>query len=287
MAYCTNLALMSESVSLNPVALLPGCERLSTSPMATGLPTPMNTMGMVDVRRLAATDALEPVGTNSSAPRWITSVTAWPGSPDWVQTMSSTISRFSTRPIWRKPDRNASTSERSYALDGEPNGSRPILTGLLACCARAASSPVRNAVAAPLSSVMNSRRLMSNTGGPPTASRRHRPDCHRHSSGRCDGRHRMVDCAGLGGRRMTSSALPQSKAPPLGMEFSFQAQDHNALTISFVRFLVAFPPPGLVTLRQTFVRRSQNCVGAGRRPPHCGIWTRLMSALSQKRKNSI
>src|SRR5262245_13419857 len=214
MAYCTNLALMSESVSLNPVALPPGCERLSTSPMARGLPTLMNTIGIVDVRRLAATDALEPVGTNSSAPRWITSVTAWPGSPASVQTISSTISRFSARPIWRKPDRNASTSERSYPLDGEPNGSRPILTGLLACCARAASSPVRNAVAAPLSSVMNSRRLMSNTGGPPTASRRHRPDCHRHSSGRCDGRHRMVDCAGLGGRRRTSSALPQSKRRP-------------------------------------------------------------------------
>src|SRR5262245_42497437 len=157
MAYCTNLALMSESVSLNPVALLPGCARLSTSPMATGLPTLMNTMGIVDVRRLAATDALEPVGTNSSAPRWITSVTAWPGSPDWVQTISSTISRFSTRPIWRKPDRNASTSERSYALDGEPNGSRPILTGLLACCARAAS--VHAAAAAP-SIAMKSRRFI-------------------------------------------------------------------------------------------------------------------------------
>jgi hypothetical protein len=52
----------------------------------------------------------------------------------------------------------------------------------------------------------------------------------------------MVDCADLGGRRMTSSALPQSKAPPLGMEFSFQAQDHNALAISIVRFLVALPP---------------------------------------------
>src|SRR5262249_57163640 len=93
MAYCTNLALMSESVSLNPVALPPGCERLSTSPMAMGLPTLMNTMGIVDVRRLAATDALEPVGTNSSAPRRITSVTAWLGSPDSVQTISSTISR--------------------------------------------------------------------------------------------------------------------------------------------------------------------------------------------------
>src|SRR5262245_49141170 len=51
----------------------------------------------------------------------------------------------------------------------------------------------------------------------------------------------MVDCAGLDGRRMTRSALPQLKAPPLGMEFSFQAQDHNALAISIVRFLVALP----------------------------------------------
>src|SRR5262249_42719475 len=84
------------------------------------------------------------------------------------------------------------------------------------CCARAISG---HAVAAPPSSVMNSRRLMSNIEGPLTASRRHRSDCHRHSSGRCDGRHRMVDCAGLGGRLMTSSALPQSKAPPLGTEF--------------------------------------------------------------------
>src|SRR2546430_2878427 len=164
MAYCTNLALMSESVSLNPVALPPGCERLSTNPMAMGLPTLMNTMGIVDVLRLAATDALEPVGTNSSAPRWITSVTAWPGSPASVQTISSTISRFSTRPIWRKPDWNASTSERSYALDDEPNGSRPILTNLLACCARAASSPVRSVrhvVAAPPSAAINLRRFRS------------------------------------------------------------------------------------------------------------------------------
>jgi hypothetical protein len=89
----------------------------------------------------------------------------------------------------------------------------------------------------------------------------------------------MVDCAGLDGRRMTRSALPQLKAPPLGMEFSFQAQDHNALAISIVRFLVALPHPGLVTLRQTFARRSQNCVGAaggrctaGFQPSLCPLW---------------
>src|SRR5437016_14451141 len=50
-------------MSAKPVALPPGCARLSTSPIARGLPTLMNTIGIVDVRRLAATDALEPVGT--------------------------------------------------------------------------------------------------------------------------------------------------------------------------------------------------------------------------------
>src|SRR5262249_28482968 len=113
------------------------------------------------------------------------------------------------------------------------------LSSLTYCSARAPQ-----AAAAPPSSHMNSRRLMSNIGGSSNRLARRRSDCHRHSSGRCDGRHRMVDCAGLGGRRMTSSVLPQSKAPPLGTEFSFQAQDHNALAISMVRFLVALPPSG-------------------------------------------
>jgi hypothetical protein len=59
--------------------------------MATGLPTLMNTMGIVDVWRLAATDAVEPVGTNKAAPRRITSVTALVGvgvaasSPDNIE----------------------------------------------------------------------------------------------------------------------------------------------------------------------------------------------------------
>jgi hypothetical protein len=111
----------------------------------------------------------------------------------------------------------------------------------------------------------------------------------------------MVDCAGLDGRRMTRSALPQLKAPPLGMEFSFQAQDHNALAISIVRFLVALPHPGLVTLRQTFARRSQNCVGAaggrctaGFQPSLCPLWVKSRQSVimepcplyPQKRTNS-
>ena len=127
---------------------------------------------------------------------------------------------------------------------GAPSSPSPLSTPMRrmrsGCCARAASG---HAVAAP-SSVMNSRRLMSNTGGPPTASRRHQPDCHRHSSGRCDGRHRMVDCAGLGEKTDDEQRLAAIESAALGMEFSFQAEDHNAFAISIVRFLVALPPSG-------------------------------------------
>jgi hypothetical protein len=63
-------------MSLNPVALPPGCDQLSTSPILIGSPTLGNTIGMVDVWRLAATDALEPHGINNSAPRRNTSLTA-------------------------------------------------------------------------------------------------------------------------------------------------------------------------------------------------------------------
>jgi hypothetical protein len=78
---------------------------------------------------------------------------------------------------------------------------------------------------------------------------------------------------------MTSSALPQSKAPPLGWSSHFKRRITNALAISIVRFLVALPHPGLVALRQTFVRRSQNCVGAagarctaGFQSRQCPLW---------------
>src|SRR5262245_29718712 len=152
------------------------------------------------------------------------------------------------------------------------------------CCARAVSG---HAVAAPQRSVMNSRRLMSNIGGPPTASRRHLSDCHRHSSGRCDGRHRMVDCAGLGGRRMTSSALPQSRAPPLAMEFSFQAQDHNALAISIMRFLVALPPIRDLLLCAKHLLVEAITVGAAEDRRSAGFQSRLCPLWVTSRPHAV
>src|SRR4051794_30795851 len=53
----------------NPVAFWPGCGRFSTKPMATGLPTAMNMIGTTELCRFAATDADEPQGTKSFAPR--------------------------------------------------------------------------------------------------------------------------------------------------------------------------------------------------------------------------
>jgi hypothetical protein len=49
------------------------------------------------------------------------------------------------------------------ALDGEPSGRKPIRTGLLACCARAASGHA----AAPPTAKMNSRRLTWDIRIPP------------------------------------------------------------------------------------------------------------------------
>ena len=140
MASCTYFPLRSSSTSLNPVALPPGRDRLSTRPIPMGLPTLMKTMGVVDPWRFAANDATVPVGTSILAPRWSNALTT-SGTSDSlrIHTTSSTTCWFSIRPTSRRPRRNASTNERSCALDGEPGGRKPIRAGLPACCASAVS----------------------------------------------------------------------------------------------------------------------------------------------------
>jgi hypothetical protein len=64
LAMSTNLPARSAWMSLNPVALRPGRDRLSTNPIAIGLPTLIKTMGTVGAKRCAATDALDPHGIN-------------------------------------------------------------------------------------------------------------------------------------------------------------------------------------------------------------------------------
>jgi hypothetical protein len=84
-------------MSANPVAFWPGRDRVSTNPIAIGLPTLRKTIGMVEVWRFVATEALEPQGTSSSTPRWISFATASLGSPS-THTTSSTMFLFSTSP---------------------------------------------------------------------------------------------------------------------------------------------------------------------------------------------
>ena len=50
---------------MNPVMLPPGCERLATNPVPTGLPTGANMIGIVEVRRCAAAVAVEPPVTRN------------------------------------------------------------------------------------------------------------------------------------------------------------------------------------------------------------------------------
>src|SRR5262245_10652035 len=59
----------------------------------------------------------------------------------------------------------------------------------------------------------------------------------------------MVDLVGLGGRRMTSS-LAAIESAAFGMEFSFQAQDHNALAISMRDFDQAHVRFGSILLKK-------------------------------------
>src|SRR5215813_5682583 len=138
LASSTYLLLRSERTSANPVALLFGRERLATSPIPTGLPTLTNRIGIVDVWRFTATDAVEPAGTSSPVPRCINPVTAREASGSLlIHTTSSTTSRPSTTPASRSPCRNASTRDLSYVLEGEPRGRNPTRTGALSCASAA------------------------------------------------------------------------------------------------------------------------------------------------------
>src|SRR5262245_42974144 len=77
----------------------------------------------------------------------------------------------------------------------------------------------------------------------------------------------MVDCAGLGGRRMTSSALPQLKAPAPRDGVLISGAGSQRLGDLDCTLLARFAPhPGLVTLRQTFVRRSHKIAAASLAP---------------------
>jgi hypothetical protein len=147
---------------LMPVRLPPGRLRLATSPTRTASLTAENTTGIVCVAALAANAAGGPPAVNSTATRRSTSSAASALNRSYRPSAHrNAIKRFcpSINPASRRPRRNAAT--RSLDSLGERLLRNPI-TGIAGCCARAASGHA----AAPPSSEMNSRRLMSDIGFP-------------------------------------------------------------------------------------------------------------------------
>jgi hypothetical protein len=136
--------------------LPPGREKLRTRPAATGLPLDANTIGIVLVARLVASEPGVPVVTMTSGLRRTNSA-AKPGrrlSRPSAQRNSTTKVSPSTYPSSRSFCRKAPTTCDSW--DGD-EGPRNPMREVLPVCARARTGHV---AAAP-SRLMNSRRLMS------------------------------------------------------------------------------------------------------------------------------
>src|SRR5215467_3591193 len=146
----------SAEKKLIPVALLSGRERLATRPSLTGSsPTP-NTIGIVVVAAFAASAAgvLAEV-TITLTRRRIRSSTSSGNRWYWPSAQRYSIDTFwpSTKPDSLRPRRNA---VNQWGCSPANVTLRNPITGIAACCARAASG---HAAAAPPTSVMNSRRF--------------------------------------------------------------------------------------------------------------------------------
>jgi hypothetical protein len=140
---------------VTPVMLPPGLFRATTSPALTGSLPVVNTIGIVAVACLAANAiSTGPVVAITATWRRTRSATREGNLSYWLfaHRYSIRTSRPSTKPASLSPLRNAVARSVLVA----PSLRNPI-TGMAGCCARAASG---HAVAAPPSSVMNSRRLI-------------------------------------------------------------------------------------------------------------------------------
>ena len=139
----------SPMTRLTPVRLPPGRERLATSPSLTGSSGTVNTIGMVVVAALAARAGAVPPCARMTVTCLRTRSAASPGSrSSWFSAQRYSIATFSpsTYPASFKPWRNP--RRRSAKPSGDTAPRKPI-TGIVGCCARAASG---HAAAAPPSS---------------------------------------------------------------------------------------------------------------------------------------
>src|SRR5215472_5760938 len=159
---CSHFPAMPNSYSVNPVTLAPGRARLSTNPCPTGSGTKTNTIGMV---RVAAW-----IGPTASLPSArITSDGSAANSAAYLRVSLRVVDhRTSMRALRPSVQPSACRACANTTMRACASGSlaaivirMPIRRFLSACCPRAASG---HAAAAPPSSVMNSRRLMSDMG---------------------------------------------------------------------------------------------------------------------------
>ena len=139
-----------------PVTLPPGLGRLATRPVPTGSAAAANTMGMVDVARLAAsTFAVPEVKIRSTLSRANSAaISAARSLRPSAQRYSMATVRPSVQPSSRRRCRKAAVHGPWAAAVFEP---RNPMTGIRpGCCPRAASGHV---MAAAPSNEMNARRL--------------------------------------------------------------------------------------------------------------------------------
>jgi len=152
----SRFATSSADTKLMPVTLPPGRAMLATRPRLTGSLLTTKTIGIVPVEAFAASTTSPPSMATMTRTLWRSNSAASAGSRSrWPSAQRYSIAKVSpsTWPASFSPWRSA----RSVSTfgSGVVNPRNPT-TGSADCCARAASGHA----AAPLSSVMNSRRLI-------------------------------------------------------------------------------------------------------------------------------
>jgi hypothetical protein len=138
--------IISLLISVNPVTLPPGRLRLATSPIWTGSPDVVKTIGIVAVSALAASAATEnPGATMTSTLRRTISAAASARRSGVSSPHRNSIARLrpSTKPVSLKPFRNADS--KLAPPTGVPPRRNPTTCIATCCCAapRAATPPHR------------------------------------------------------------------------------------------------------------------------------------------------
>src|SRR5579863_177065 len=151
--------LRSGDMRLSPVTLPPGRARLLTSPVPSGSPADVMTMGIVAVACLAASGASVPAATITSTLRRTNSAanSVRRSLRFSAYRYSMTMVLPSIQPNWRKPSSKAGSPGLPV-----PAVRKPRLANLAVCCARTASG---HTVAKPIIALEKSRRRITSPKG--------------------------------------------------------------------------------------------------------------------------